>query len=67
MLVLSRKQGEVIVAGDVEITVVAIQGNRVQLGLNAPDTVVISRKEVIERAEKEGWRNPRMSGDPADV
>ena len=38
MLVLSRKLGEKIVIGkDITLTVVSIMGNRVQLGVEAPD------------------------------
>lgn len=50
MLVLSRKEDETIIfttpLGDVEITVTAINGNRVILGLNAPKEIKILRKEL---------------------
>jgi carbon storage regulator len=47
MLVLSRKEGERIVIGDnVELVVVAITSNRVRLGIQAPDAVVVRRKEL---------------------
>lgn len=47
MLVLSRKKNEVICIGsDVEITVVEIRGDKVRLGIDAPDHVVIDRLEV---------------------
>ena len=37
MLVLSRKTGEEIVIGDdIHITVVAVQGERVRIGVSAP-------------------------------
>lgn len=47
MLVLSRKVGQEIVIGD-NITVVVnkIQGNRVTLGIEAPDDVNIYRGEL---------------------
>ena len=50
MLVLSRKQGEQVRVGDnIEIVVVAIQGDRVRLGFTAPDDVGIHREEVFRR------------------
>ena len=47
MLVLSRKSGESIKIGpDVEITVLAVQGNRVRLGIVAPTDISILRAEL---------------------
>jgi carbon storage regulator len=47
MLVLSRKPGEEVVIGDnVRLTVVAIRGNKVRLGVTAPAGVPIWREEL---------------------
>jgi carbon storage regulator len=55
MLVLSRKQGEnVIIADNIRLTVVAVQGNKVRLGITAPPTVSIVREELRHRAEDVG-------------
>jgi len=59
MLVLSRKVGERIVIPeyDLGITVVAVEGNRVRLGLSAPADVAVYREEVwfqIEGEQTEG-------------
>ena len=49
MLVLSRKLGEqVIVGGNVVISVQKISRNRATLGIQAPEEVSIVRKELIE-------------------
>jgi len=49
MLVLSRKRDESIIIGDdVVITVVDIKGEQVKIGVTAPRTVSIHRKEVYE-------------------
>ena len=49
MLVLSRKIGEEIVIGtNIRITVVAIKGGKVRLGIAAPKEVVVDRKEIFE-------------------
>lgn len=50
MLVLTRKVGEEIVIGDnIRITLVAIQGDRVRIGINAPKEVIVDRQEVHEK------------------
>ncbi len=49
MLVLTRKKGQSLMIGqNVEITIVDIQGDQVRLGITAPKSVVIHRKEVYE-------------------
>lgn len=49
MLVLSRKKNESIMIGDnVVITVIEIRGDKVRLGIDAPGTVPVHRKEVFE-------------------
>ena len=50
MLVLTRKRGEQIVIGEnIKLTVVAVHGGRVQLGVCAPRDVSIQRKEAHGR------------------
>lgn len=47
MLVLSRKVGEKLVIGnDIWVTVVAVKGNSVRVGIDAPDDVPILRSEL---------------------
>jgi carbon storage regulator len=50
MLVLTRRLGEEIVIGrDISVSIMAIQGNKVRLGIKAPETVTVDRREVHER------------------
>jgi carbon storage regulator len=51
MLVLSRKLGERILVPhcDLAVTVVAIDGNTVRLGISAPAEIGIYREEVWQR------------------
>ena len=52
MLVLSRKRGEAIVIGNgITVTVLAVDGDRVKLGVVAPAEVPIHREEVYQRIE----------------
>jgi len=54
MLVLSRQKNEAIMIGDdVEITVVDIRGDRVRLGITAPQSVSVHRKEIYEAIKRE--------------
>lgn len=47
MLVLSRKSGEqVIIAGNIRITVLRVSGKRVKLGIYGPKNVPIYRGEL---------------------
>lgn len=50
MLVLSRKCGEAIVLGNgITVTVVAVQGGRVKLGVVAPAEVPVHREEIHDK------------------
>lgn len=60
MLVLSRQRDESIMIGDdVEITIVDVRGDKVRLGITAPKTIPVHRREIYdaiqrEKAEKTG-------------
>ena len=48
MLVLSRKLGEEILIGDdIRLVVYRIQGNRVRLGIAAPEGIPVHRAELL--------------------
>jgi carbon storage regulator len=54
MLVLTRKGGQVIVIdGTIRITIVAVGGDRVRVGITAPPDVRVDRQEVFERIAAE--------------
>ena len=59
MLVLSRKRGETIHIGDrITITVVRAHGNRIRIGIDAPDEFRIVRGELDQWSEPPGSRFP---------
>jgi carbon storage regulator len=54
MLVLTRKPNERIQIGDdIEIKVVAVDGDQVKLGISAPKSIDVHRYEVYEAIIKE--------------
>ena len=54
MLVLSRQKDESIMIGDdIEIAVVDVRGDKVRIGINAPRSVSVHRKEIYERIQEE--------------
>ncbi|MFJ2046226.1 carbon storage regulator CsrA [Paenibacillus taichungensis] len=57
MLVLSRKKGESIVIQDqIEVTVLAVEGDTVRIGISAPKHIDIFRQEIyasIQEANRE--------------
>jgi carbon storage regulator len=54
MLVLSRKKDETIMIGDeVEITIVDVRGDKVRLGITAPKSIPVHRREVYDAIQRE--------------
>ena len=49
MLVLSRRKDESIMVGEeVEVTIVSVRGDKVRLGITAPKSISIHRKEIYQ-------------------
>jgi len=64
MLVLTRRIGEqLIIADDIVVTVLAMEGNKVRIGITAPSSVQVDRQEVHERrlAERNAQREAAYS------
>lgn len=52
MLALSRKIGEsIIIDNNIEVVVLDIKGEQVKIGVNAPKSVTIYRKELYEQIQ----------------
>lgn len=61
MLVLKRKAGETILIGeDIEVRVLAIEGEQVRVGIAAPQSVMVLRGELVDEIRTE----TRSSGTP---
>jgi carbon storage regulator len=60
MLVLSRVVGELISIGDnISVRVVAVDGNNVRFGVEAPREVNVHRAEVYDRIQLELAKNKK--------
>lgn len=58
MLVLSiRKDKSIMIGKNVEVVIVDICGNKVRLGITAPKSVSVHRKEVYEAISQENLAN----------
>lgn len=54
VLILTRRAGEMIKIGnDVEVTVVAVNGGQVRIGIKAPKDVSVDREEIADRKRRE--------------
>ena len=64
MLALARKVNESIMFGnDIEITVLEIKGDQIKLGVKAPKSVPIYRKELYVQIQEEN----KQAGSAVDV
>lgn len=53
MLVLSRERNQRIYVGkDIIITIADIRGNKVRIGIEAPEEIHIVREELVNKTEK---------------
>ncbi|MFT4820608.1 MAG: carbon storage regulator [Candidatus Azotimanducaceae bacterium] len=54
MLILTRRVGETLMIGDeVTVTVLAVKGNQVRIGVDAPKHVAVHREEIYQRIQAE--------------
>jgi len=63
MLALTRKRGESIIIGDdIEVVILSIQGEQVKLGINAPKTISVHRREVYEQIQEANKESTEIAG-----
>lgn len=61
MLTLTRKPGEKLLIGDdISVVVLAVHGNQVRIGIDAPKDIRVDREEVRERIEAESHLLQRL-------
>ena len=66
MLALSRKKDEsIIINNDIEITILEVKGDQVKIGVKAPKSVPVYRKEIyvqMEESNKEAAKSVTKDG-----
>ncbi len=66
MLVLTRKVNQSIIIGDeVEVVVLEVRGEQVRIGIKAPKSVGVHRKEIYDRIKDENVLASEIS--PEDI
>lgn len=64
MLVLTRRTEEsVVIGGNIVITVLGVEGEKVKLGIDAPREVTILRSELLDAIEQQN----RLAEKPASL
>lgn len=67
MLVLTRKTGESLMIGEgIEIKVIAVDGNYIKIGISAPRSVSVFRKEVYDKIKGENIAAAKAQFPAAD-
>jgi carbon storage regulator len=68
MLVLTRKSNQSIMIGDdIEVSVLAIMGEKVRIGIQAPRDVPVFRKEVYLEIQEEAADAPKDAREEVDA
>lgn len=68
MLVLSRQRDETIMIGDdIELTIVDIRGDKVRIGIKAPSSVPVHRKEVYDAIKRENEQAAQLNDGDMSV
>ena len=65
MLVLTRKSNQSIMIGDeIEISVLSVMGDKVRIGIQAPRSVPVYRREVYVAIQREREDGTVVIGEP---
>lgn len=68
MLILNRRRGEeIVIADDIRVTIVAIKGNQVRIGITAPSSVSVIRQELLVDTAEDAAPLPAGSSIPGDA
>jgi carbon storage regulator len=68
LLVLTRKSNQSIMIGDdIEISVLSVIGEKVRIGIQAPQEVPVFRKEIYLEIHRDELEVVQQEGTPVDV
>jgi carbon storage regulator len=64
MLILTRRVGERLMIGDeISVTVLAVKGNQVRVGVHAPSSVSVHREEIYDKIQSEQNNSRVVNGN----
>jgi len=67
MLVLTRKPNQSIVIGDdIELTVIEVRGDQVRIGIEAPRSISVHRKEIYEQIKAQNVQASQVDKSALD-
>jgi carbon storage regulator len=69
MLILTRKVDQaIVIQGNIMVTVLRVERDRVKLGISAPEEITVLREELLERngggSKSDSQANPGDMGTP---
>jgi carbon storage regulator len=68
MLVLTRKSNQSIMIGDdIEVSVLSVMGEKVRIGIQAPQRIPVFRKEIYLEIHREDGAAAPAEGNSRDV
>lgn len=68
MLALSRKKDEaIIVNNNIEITIIEVKGDQVKLGITAPKSIPVYRKEVYQQIQEANRASSEETANALDA
>lgn len=68
MLVLTRKPNQSIIIGDdIELTVIEVRGDQVRIGIEAPKSISVHRKEIYEQIKAQNLRASKVDTVAVDA
>ena len=68
MLVLTRKSNQSIMIGDdIEISVLSVIGEKVRIGIQAPQEIPVFRKEIYLEIHRDEIEVVQQEGTPSEV
>ncbi|MFP4496754.1 MAG: carbon storage regulator CsrA [Vulcanimicrobiota bacterium] len=64
MLVLTRKKNEsIIIDNNIEVLVLDVKGDQIRLGINAPKSIKIHRKELLDNIKEQNVSSQGVNQD----
>lgn len=67
MLILARKKDESIMVGDIEVKITSIGGDHVKIGIDAPRSVPVYRKEIYDSIQAQNVAAVSVDIDDIDI